>query len=138
MKSATTPAFFAFALGLASLSPALAQTAQSQTLTGKAAAEKLVGNTLEGHKPSNDERRAMYFRPDGALFTHNPKYPFDYPVIRWKIIEDKLCLVADGAEPDSDSCATVEITPNAVNFIMPDADPEVVNRILPGNHYNKK
>lgn len=125
-------------IGMGSIAGAIADTAAPATLIGKAAAEKLIGNTLEGLKPATGAKRAMYFRPDGALFTHNPQIPFDFPVIRWSIIGDQMCLAPEIVEANADICASVEVKGNTVNFLMPDASPDVINTLLPGNHYNKK
>lgn len=102
----------AIALQLAVATPAWAQ-APAAPLSGKAAIQALVGNTVEVN--NGGQKNAMYFSADGtALSTADEA---DQKVGRWSVgAGGQFCVVDKGETPQQNDCADLTITGNTVTF----------------------
>lgn len=138
-----------FALGLAILAaaslPAATENEELEALTGRAAVERLAGNTLEEDDSAVSGAHIIFLKPNGIarMREHGKqgdgKQGKGQPVMRqrWTISPDGLLCVSEGGTPqDRDTeCASISISGDRVEMSVPDLDEPLTARLLPGNPY---
>ncbi|WP_334181354.1 hypothetical protein [Novosphingobium sp.] len=133
-----------FALGLAILAaaslPAVTENEELEALTGRAAVEKLAGNTLEEDDSAVSGTHIIFLKSNGiARMREHGKQGKSQPVMkqRWTISPDGLLCVSEGRDPrDRETdCASISISGDRVEMSVPDLDEPLTARLLPGNPY---
>ncbi|EQB15256.1 hypothetical protein [Novosphingobium lindaniclasticum] len=130
-----------FALGLAILAgasfPAAVDAEAPGATTGRAAVEKLVGNTLEEDDSASPGAHVIFLKQGGIarMREHGKGQPIMKQ--RWTISPDGLLCVSENRSPgNTDSeCATVVIDGDRVEMSVADLDEPLTARLLPGNPY---
>ncbi len=116
---------------------ALAQSGRAPaTLTGKAAAAALIGNTLVFTRAGTaGQDGAIYFLSNGTVrFDEQSRQHATPPTsIRWSIQDDgRLCISEPGEKLRDGHCFTASITGDDVTISMTDR-PTVSGKLLRGN-----
>ena len=112
------------ALTLLAASPVLASEARPPTLTGEAARDRIVGNTLDG--ATADGPYTLFFAGDGRLVSSDRDGRVDGT---WVLRDAKLCTTL----PDEDEeCRVLEVSGSNGNFVDSDGS-RYPFTIAPGN-----
>lgn len=129
------------ALGLALLAaaslPLFAESEDASALTGRAAVEKLAGNTLEEDDSQLPGEHVIFLKPNGIARMREHGENQKVMQQRWTISPDGLlCVSEKRAQENRDSeCASISITGDRVEMSVPDLDEPLTARLLPGNPY---
>jgi len=139
LKTMTEFALVLAILAAASL-PAATENEELEALSGRAAVEKLAGNTLEEDDSAVSGAHIIFLKPNGiARMREHGTQGKSQPVMkqRWTISPDGLLCVSEGKgpqAPDTD-CARISISGDRVEMSVPDLDEPLTARLLPGNPY---
>lgn len=115
---------------------ATAQAGPQDAVTGKAAIDLLVGNTLTFTRDGlPEEETAIYFRADGSgRAKRNMNDPTDKATpIGWSVRSDGMFCVADaGKKPGDGDCTAISVAGGTVTLTAP-GRPPLSGKILKGN-----
>lgn len=128
-------------LGLAILAAAsvsvIAGSEEPPALTGRAAVEKLAGNTVEEDDTQFPGELVIFLKPNGIARMREHGEGQKVTQQKWRISEDGLlCVFEKPSQANHDTeCASISITGDRVEMSVPDLDEPLTGRLLPGNPY---
>ena len=113
-----------------------------QPLTGRAAAERMIGNTLIASDPPASESKQshgmdlLYFAPDGTGRMRAGTPQKDEESIKWLIDEQgRVCLITHHEAPADAICAAATITGNHVALQYDSHNEKMTVTLVDGNPY---
>jgi hypothetical protein len=109
--------------------PAQATPQASPTLTGAAAMNALIGNTVQFQESDGGAGEIVYFLPDGTLRRRSGRSS------TWHLSGDRICVPPKGEWPGPAQCLSLHVTGDTV--ILVDSRTAVARgRIRKGNPEN--
>nr|WP_314466408.1 hypothetical protein [uncultured Novosphingobium sp.] len=131
-----------FAILAAASLPALTDGEDPAALTGRAAVERLAGNTLEEDDSQLPGEHVIFLKPGGIARMREHGQGHKVMQQRWAISPEGLLCVSErrakdvgGPENRDSECASISISGDRVEMSVPDLDEPLTARLLPGNPY---
>ena len=118
------PAPAAPAAAAAPAAPAAAAPAESAKLSGVAAWNAIIGNTVTGKREGDDFD--YYVKPDGAIILLDDG---DIETGKWALEGQKICFTFPGEDKE---CLTVSLDGDVINFLEDDGS-GFRGKLLKGN-----